>query len=461
MVIRFRPLVGAPLVAVVVVLAAVGVVAGRRAEAAVAQVALVSSSAAGLGGDGGSMAPSVSGDGTLVAFNSEATNLDPLDSDPLMDVYVKNVVTGAVEVVSVDVSGVPAGGAGPAISSDGRYVSFTSLSANLVTGDTNRNYDVFVRDLWTDTTLLASINNSGDQADGASFSPSISGDGRYVAFVSNGRNMPNAWFRNPGQQHVYVRDMVAGTTVRVSTDATNPAFGGNGWSFAPDISDDGRFVAYGSAATNLVTTPDTNGRDDVFWWDRLGLSPPVRVSVGGRNTEGDGRSGQPSISADGRYIAFWSMASNLGGAGVQVYVRDVTTRSTQLVSRSSQGFLANGQSDAPTISGDGRYIAFQSSATNLVGNDTKGHVDVFLRDRVAGTTVRVSLTGTGAEGNESSHHPAVSAGGTQVAFSSRASDLAANDTNGHGFDVFIASARGPDPPPTPTGGSPTLVPSPG
>jgi Tol biopolymer transport system component len=450
-VIRFRVSAGVVLVAVVVLVAAIAV--GRRADAAVPRTTLVSSSAAGAGGNGASLMASVSGDGTLVAFASNATNLDPRDPHPWSDVYVKNVTTGAVQLVSVAAgSGARAGGSEPAISADGRYVAFTSGSANLVAGDTNDESDVFVRDLSTGTTALASLNDSGDQTDAASGSPAISGDGRYVAFVSMGRNMPDSTFvPGPGWggMDVYLRDMVAGTTVRVSRAAADPTTGGNNLSFYPDISDDGRFVAYASVADNLVTVPDTNQDIDVFWWDRLGLSPPMRVSVAGFNTQGTGPSNHPSISANGRYVAFDSAAPNFGGTGAQVYVRDVTTMTTQQVSTSSQGFRANRYSQFPAISGDGRYVTFASDATNLVANDTNARGDVFVRDRTAKVTVRVSLTDAGAHANDHSHHPDISPDGTHVAFTSGATGLVANDGNGRGFDVFIAPAGAPPHEPEP------------
>jgi Tol biopolymer transport system component len=454
MVIRTRALVRAPLLLLAAVVLLVGPAALRvgPADAAVPRTTLVSSSSAGVRGDSGSYSSDVDRNGTLVAFMSGSTNLDPLDPDGLSDVYVKNVATGALELVSVDLAGAAAGAASePSISADGRYVAFSSSASDIVAGDTNDAVDVFVRDLVSRTTVLASRNNAGDQGDDASGSPSISGDGRYVAFVSIARNLPSAGApHSVWRQDVYLRDLVAGTTVRVSVDATDPTDGGNGMSYHPDISEDGRFVAYGSASDNLLATPDTNATGDVFWWDRLGLTPTLRVSVAGWNTQGDADSNHPSISADGRYVAFHSLASNFGGTGGQVYVRDITLQSTQQVSRNGQGVLANGYSEFPTISADGRHVAFESRATNLVANDTNGRMDVFVRDRTAKTTVRVSLTETGAQANGSCYHPSVSADGSHVAYWSSATNLVGNDTNGVLHDVFISPTVLEAHPPSPT-----------
>jgi Tol biopolymer transport system component len=463
-ILRFRTLVGALLVSVVLV--AAGVAVGRRADAAVAQTTLVSSTAAGVVGDAESGDPSVSRDGTLVAFASAADNLDPYDTNSRYDVYVKNLTTGAMELVSVDMSGVAAGGSQPDISADGRYVAFTSASGDIVKGDTRGEVDVFVRDLSANATQRVSVNNSGDEVHGYSNSGSISGDGRYVVFTSGGTNLPDAGLPNPPiASQVYLRDTVAGTTVRVSSDATDPAVSGNHHSDHADISDDGRFVAYDSWADNLGRTPDNNHAADVFWWDRRGLTPAMRVSVAGRNTESNlgGHSILPSISANGRYVAFTSYATNFGGVGVQVYVRDVTTASTQVVSKSSQGFPANQTSEVATISGDGRYVAFGSDATNLIGNDTNGQRDVFVRDMLAKKTIRVSVASTGAEAIlGASREPAISADGTHVAFSSMATNLTAADGN-FLSDVFITPMPDPEPLPTRTGDplpTPTYVPRP-
>jgi Tol biopolymer transport system component len=434
MVVRFCSRTGALSVAVVVVFAGVG----SRAAAA------VSSSVVGpVSFEHTSSGASISGDGSLVAFVHQQVAHTSFD-DFRKDILVRDVPSGAMESVNLDMLGVHADATEPEISADGRYVAFTSRAKNLVPDDTNRTFDVFVRDRRTGTTVRASVNNNGDEVDGPSSQPAISGDGRYVAFVSEGPNLPDAGSTTGSAvRQVYLRDMVAGTTVRVSSDATDPATGGNDMSLVPQISHDGRFVAYVSYADNLMTTPDTNGFADVYWWDRLGWGPPMRVSVAGANTEGNADSFGPSISANGRYVVFQSRASNFGGSGAQVYVRDVTTRRTELVSRSSQGFPANDDSVASSISGDGRFVAFQSEATNLVGNDTNGHVDVFVRDRVVNTTVRVSATGTGGQTTIPSYGPRISHDGTHVVYTSGSNLSPGPDIGELTTNVYIVALEDP------------------
>ena len=229
----------------------------------------------------------------------------------------------------------------------------------------------------------------------------------------------------------------AQATSRVSVDSSGAE--GNGNSFGPTaISADGRIVAFVSSATNLVAV-DANGYGDVFVHDRL-TGTTQRVSVDSSGAEANGESDDPAISADGRYVAFRSNASNLvagdaNGYG-DVFVHDRLTGITERVSVDSSGAEGTDESYGPAIAADGQRVAFESYASNLVGGDTNQSGDVFVHDRSTGITERVSVNSSGVAGNDRSFDPAISADGQSVSFQSYASNLVAGDTNGY-MDVFV------------------------
>ena len=328
-----------------------------------------------------------------------------------------------VERVSVSSTGAQADSdsSAPSISADGRYVAFESYASNLVAGDNNGLKDVFVRDRQTGTVERVSVSGDGAESNGYGFfAPSISGDGRYVAFDSNASNLV------PGDTNdatdVFVHDRQTGATERVSVATSGAQADLYRGSFDASISADGRYVAFSSAASNLVAG-DSNDEDDVFVHDRvLGITERVSVSSAGAQGVPSGvGSAAPSISADGRYVAFRSGAPNLVAGDtngqIDVFVRDRQSAITERVSVSNTGAQANGFGFDPSISADGRYVAFGSDASNLVVGDTNGASDVFVRDRVAGTTERVSDPGGTGEGTYSVA-PSISADGRHVAFGS-------------------------------------------
>jgi Tol biopolymer transport system component len=356
------------------------------------------------------------------------------------------LTTELVSVSSAGVQGNSSSYGTPSISADGRYVAFYSPASNLVSGDTNGSVDIFVRDRQTGTTELVSVSSSGVQGNGSSYSPSISADGRYVAFYSLASNLVTA--DTNLYEDVFVRDRQAGTTERVSVSSAGAQ--GNSSSYTPSISADGRYVAFRSYATNLVSG-NVNGYSDIFVRDRQ-TGTTTRVSVANAGYEGNNDSSSPSISADGRYVAFASLASNLvSGAGdtngvEDIFVRDRQTGTTERVSVSSAGTQGNGASSSPSISADGRYVAFYSLASNLVSGDTNGTFDIFVRDRQTGTTELVSVSSSGVQGNSASSSPSISADGRYVAFYSPASNLVSGDTNGSA-DIFVRAELGPTPDP--------------
>jgi uncharacterized repeat protein (TIGR01451 family) len=392
-----------------------------------AETTLVSvDSFTGEEGNNWSFNPKISADGRFVAFDSGAF-LVPGDNYT-QDVFVHDRVTHLTTRVSVNSIGEGGnyGSVLPAISADGRFVAFQSYADNLVAGDTNGKVDVFVHDRGTHQTTRVSEDSAGAQGNGHSGGPSISADGRFVAFESLASNLVAG--DTNGEVDVFVHDRVTRQTTRVSLSSTGTE-GSNGYygSRSPAISADGRFVAFQSDADNLVAD-DTNGVPDIFVRDRS-TGQTTRVSVDSAGAQSNQYSYYPAISANGRYVAFVSSS--------HIFVHDRRTHQTTRVSVDSAGNPGNGPSYwAPSISADGRFVAFDSAADNLVAGDTNERPDVFVHDRGTHRTTRVSMDSAGAQSNGWSYNPAISADGRWVAFQSDASNLVAGDTNGK-LDVFV------------------------
>ena len=308
-----------------------------------------------------------------------------------MDVFVRDRVSATTERVSVSSGGDQANDRAEhgSISADGRYVVFISDASNLVDGDTNRSMDVFVRDRLAGTTELASLSSSGAQAHRDSYSSVISADGRFVVFASGASKLVDG--DTNGRMDVFVRDRAAGTTERASVGSHGEQ--ANDRTEEAAISADGRFVLFDSAASNLVAG-DTNRKSDVFVRDRV-AGTTERASVGSRGAQANGGSDQSAISADGRLVVFDSGASNLVAGDTNrsgdVFVRDRVAGTTGRASLGSRGAHAKGDSERPAISADGRFVVFDSDASNLVAGDTNRKRDVYVRDRVTGTTTLISV----------------------------------------------------------------------
>ncbi len=292
------------------------------------------------------------------------------------------------------------------------------------------------------TTTRVSVAGDGTQANDWSSTSVISGNGRYVAFASWASNLVPG--DTNGAPDIFVRDRQTGATTRESVSTAGAQ--ANAGSSEVDISSDGRYVAFRSHASNLVTG-DTNHADDIFVRDRQNATT-TRASVATDGTQADDDCVQPQISANGRYVAFASWRSNLvlpdSGFG-HVFLRDTVAATTTRVSETPSGGEADGYSQGPSMSPNGRYVAFESAASNLVTRDTNARTDVFVWDRLAGAAVRVSVAASGAQGNGGSGSPSVSGDGMHVAFTSSASNLVAGDTNGRS-DAFVhdrASGDGP------------------
>lgn len=375
-------------------------------------------------------APAISADGRFVAFTSRAQNLGPQGPDP-RGVYVRDTLNGTTERIDVDDSGRPADDVtdfGVDISADGRFVVFTSRASNLVPGDTNASLDVFVRDREAGTTERASVSTVGDDLSGEAHHPVMSRNGRFVVFgVAAGSLIAD---------RLYVRDRAAGTTALVDIRPASGSYRGS-LAIAQAVTDDGGFLTLFTDAALLSI--DHNGRYDAYGFD-LARSRPLALNVTPSGDFGDAGSEFSSISADGRYVAFDSDASNLvpgdRNRTRDVFVRDLVGEGTTRSSVSGGGSEGNGMSTIPVISADGRHVAFRSVASNLVVGDGNGLYDVYVRDMAAGTTRRISTSAAGVEGDGHSEFAALSADGRTVAFESAAANLVPNDTNAVS-DVFL------------------------
>ncbi|HWB74849.1 MAG TPA: hypothetical protein VG755_07830 [Nannocystaceae bacterium] len=391
-----------------------------------------------LGGpSGGASSPSMSSNGLRVAFVSRANDLvmgpDTLLSD---DVFVRDLGASSTTRVSVTPLGSTpnAISSAPRISPDGGFVAFESTATDLVVGDTNARRDVFLRDLAGGATTLVALHEDGTQSNDESVMPALSDAATLVAFASDGTNLVDGDVE--GRRDVFVRDREALTTERVSEGEIDDDAAGD--SVMAAASHDGRFVAFRSSASNLVEG-DRNRAADVFVWDAAS-GVIERVSVGVASEEETQSSSAPAISADGRYVAFDSSRADLVATDtnnrVDVFLRDREAMTTERVSVDAAGFDADDGSFGASISADGRFVAFVSSATDLVAGDTNDRTDVFVRDRLAGTTSRASVASDGTQANLESSSPRLAADGSRVVFASRAANLVAGDTN-NSDDVFV------------------------
>lgn len=324
----------------------------------------------------------ISGDGRFVVFSSAASNLVSGDGNGASDVFLYDRNSGLVELVSRNAAGSgPGNGASdtPAVSSDGRYVVFASDASNLVSGDTNGRRDIFLRDRQFSTTVRVSVSSGGAQADYTSDLPAISGDGRYITFISGADNLvPDPYIP---AYHLYLRDRVAGTTERISRNAQGQPGNDNcGYS---SLSADGRYIAFEADADNLVPG-DSNGVKDIYLWDRV-TRALARISAGNDGAQADADCWVPGVSADGRHVCFFSNANTLcaqdDDSNYDIFDYDRWTGKLSRLSYNAAGHTGLDSSFLPSPSADGRFVVFDAWAWNLATGDGNGSRDVFVVDR--------------------------------------------------------------------------------
>jgi len=401
-----------------------------QAHALMGWTSLVSKSPGGQPGDYASTWPCMSSDGRFIAFQSIARNLVAGDTNGVEDVFVSDIASGTVTVASVGQSGARSNARSvhASISRNGRYVTFSTEASNLVPGDLNGLNDVYVRDLLGGTTRRASVSIEVTPTLDSSYNGSTSDDGRFVVFDSQADNLIEDDDNNVGD--VFVRDMVTETNELVSV----PAGGGqgDGWSHAPSMSADGRYIAFVSYSTNLVN--DAGGAG-IFLRDRV-LGTTTRVDVSPSGAPDNGYAYGARISADGSTVAYYSTGDNViardANSNYDIFVRDLVAKTTTCASLSLSGATGNSQSADPDISADGRYVTFSSHSSDLVLGDTNNRSDVFIRDRLVGTIKRLSVHSDGSQafGITQDRVP-VDSSGQRVAFTALGSTYGVSQANTH------------------------------
>lgn len=397
---------------------------------------LVSTSSLGPLASGSSYAPVASADGRYVAFSSIASNLTPGDTNNQYDVFVRDMQNGQLVCVSLTPTGRTGNGDSydVKLSEHGRFAAFTSQASNLVPGDHNEFADIFVFDLLTGLLERVSVNSQGREANLPCGLASLSGDGRYVAFESYSVNLAGP--THPGVREIFLRDRLLGTTSIASVGlGGTPA---NNSSAHASFSLDGSTLAFDSWAGNLVPD-DSNSGIDVFVLDLAsGAIRLVSVPSGGGSSSS--ACNHATLSADGKLVAFQSAAKNLvPGDTNQVadcFVRDLVAGTTERISLSTGGSQGDSHSGRPVISADGRLVVFHSHASNLVDHDTNVQQDVFVHDRSQGVTLRVSVDATGRQGDKLSSLPGLAIVSADVVFESWAENFFAGDNN-RASDVFL------------------------
>ncbi|MFZ1428178.1 MAG: hypothetical protein WAS21_15555 [Geminicoccaceae bacterium] len=378
-------------------------------------------------------ADAMTDDGRYVVFQSLASNLVPNDTNGAYDVFLRDRRTRQTLRVSVSSTGGQGsqGSSRGTISADARYVAFDSDADDLVPNDTNGQGDIFVRDLTTGTTQRVNVGTDGSQANGSSYGSAISANGRYVVFASNATNLVSG--DTNGSQDIFVRDRKTGTTSRVSVGTRGRQ--ANGGSFAGIVSADGRFVVFSSDATNLVAH-DTNLSPDVFVRDRqLGTTARVNVGAGGVEAAPGSFSFGTDLAAGGRYVAFQSDAGNLvagdANGATDVFVRDRKRKLTDRVVLAPTGAPLDPGSFGGSLSASGRFVAVSSRGS------ARGSADAYVIDRHSGKTRLLNAPLAGyPQQVAASTAVAISADGRRACFDSSASNLVPGDTN-ETLDVFV------------------------
>ncbi len=355
-----------------------------------------------------------------------------------MDVVTQQAA-GLIVRVSVDRYGNQGNGGSysPVISPDGRYVAFESVATNLVASDTNAAADVLIHDLLTRDTAFGVAGLFGQQPNRACLDPCITAGARFLAFSSSATNLIEGQGGGVvAHKQVFLRDRSTSTMTEASV--ANDGTPGLGPSYEPSVSDDGNRVAFTSWAANLVED-DTNGKTDVFLRD-VPAGTTTRVSVAPDGGQADDASSRPLLSADGRYLAFVSSAPNLvladTNAQADVFLRDLQAGQTERVSVSTQGAQTAGESTWPSISDDGRYIAFASTAGNLVPTDLTPYSDVFVRDRLTGQTELASIASDGTQ-LTNAQQPSISGDGRYVTFVCMTPEPASAQGTSHETGIFV------------------------
>jgi hypothetical protein len=415
------------------------------------QLFRISRSSLGTQGNGDSGVPqetlnaplAISRNGQNVVFESQADNLVSGDENFAKDIFLHDRISGLTSLVSVNNDGQASSSDsfGPALAKDTNKVAFAT-NASLVDADSNGTTDIYTRDMLNEQTKLISVSSDGGQANSSSGGSTISADGQIVAFHS----WANSLVENDvnGWRDVFLHDTVGSTTTLLSYSSLSAQ--GNSVSESPQISDDGSQIVFHSYATSLLANDSNGGILDVFVRDIENSETSV-LSIDSDGDQTFGNSFSPAISGDGRWIAFQSdsfgLVSGISNENVDIFLHDRLSGVTTRVSVSSSGTQSNGDSKNVSISDNGKYIVFESAATNLVDSDTNNADDIFLHDTQTNETIMLSKNLAGMPANGDSSNPKISGDGRSVAFTSFASDIVYWDQNAQA-DVFVVKLQDTD-----------------
>ena len=413
---------------------------GMSIGSALAQVERISVDSAGTQASGDSYQASVSDDGSVIAFRSNADNLVAADTNEWPDIFVRDLNNVTTERVSLTAAGTQSTSysKAPDISGDGQIVVYEGRSGGITT--------VFVHDRLAGThisPLPDTISGTPSPPNQARVDPTVSGDGRFFVFQTDStlQNVFPASIRpsaddSDTDSDIFVYDLQTVPTPaiqrisRLSNDDSLDADNRN-----PELSETGQFAVFESYSELLAS--DGNNHPDILHKDRQSLLLQL-VSATPTGDSGNAASLEPAISGNGNFVAFRSGASNLVGgdtnARLDIFVRDLSAGITERVSVASDGTEADQNSFEPSISKDGRYVVFRSNASNLVPDDTNQRTDIFVHDRQSGLTARASQPATG-ESDGNSSRPAISGDGRWIVFESDATNLVIDDTN-EARDIF-------------------------
>jgi uncharacterized repeat protein (TIGR01451 family) len=405
---------------------------------------LISMGKGGIQGDSSSYHVSTSADGRIAAFISFSRNWAPdqPEQENWLDVFVRDRENDELIKITYGPNGelTDESSYDPIVSADGRYVSYHSYATNLVPGDTNghewlrEGIDVFVYDRLIKKTKRVSLNSDGGEIKGNSIG-TLTPDGRFVIFVSNGRVITGQ-SHNSDQAAVYLRDLLSGQVEQISKGIDN--LYPNAAVDSARGSFDGRYIVYASGASNLVLD-DKNGQRDLFLYDRTtGSTKLFTRALNGKPANGESRA--PQITYDGRYIVFLSSATNLvvgdTNDSPDVFVYDVENDTIRRVNVAEDGTQSNGLTKDPSICNTGRFVSFTTDATNLVSGDTNGKRDVIFHDLVTGRNTVATVNESGEWGNRKAHRSYLVPDCRAITFASDATNLVANDTNNN-RDLFM------------------------
>jgi len=389
---------------------------------------------------GSSFAADVDATGNLVVFSSGATNLVPADGNGLNDIFLKNQSSGAITLASRNTLGATATGTSnaPAISANGLVIAFNSAAADLVVGDLNARADIFVFNVAMSTVTRVSVATGGAEANGLSVgTPALSADGRFVAFESTATNL--SALDNDAVTDIYRHDRQTGSTVLISQTTAGALGGGSLGSNRPSISADGRFVAFESS--RVLVADDNNATGDIYLRDvQAGTTVRVNSSASGVFPSA-GFSARPSISGSGQLIAFRSLANSLvPGDGTDtlrdIFIKNLQNGEIRRVTAPG-GLDPNADSNELDLSSDGTVLIFHSLASNLISGDGNSQQDIFRLSLSSGLIERMSTSSADTEANDQSGFPRANANGSVAAYESAATNLVDADTNAR-LDVFTS-----------------------